>query len=86
MDQTLKCDHSLESCSAVLYCAAMSLVFNFNQFVILEKLSVMDSVLSGVKWLNGTVETSLYPTIAKYHDRWFYAQISVFNGLWYCDQ
>ena len=33
MNRTLKCDHSLESSRAILYCGA---AFNFTQFVILE--------------------------------------------------
>ena len=41
MDRTLKCDHSLESCLAVLYCVLF--VFQFSiQFVILENLSILD--------------------------------------------
>ena len=44
MDRTLKCDHSLESCHAVLYCGAV--FFNFTQFVILENLSILDLTLS----------------------------------------
>ena len=51
MDRTLKCDHSLKSCSAVLNC----LFFNFIQFVILEILSILDSALSGVKGLSNNV-------------------------------
>ena len=38
MDRTLKCDHSLESCQAVLYCSAVV-------FVILENVSILDLAL-----------------------------------------
>ena len=31
MDRTLKCDHSFESCWAVLYCGAVC--FNFGKFI-----------------------------------------------------
>ena len=47
-DKTRKCDHSLESClssSCLLWCR---LFFNFTQFVILENLSNVDIILSGV--------------------------------------
>ena len=44
MDRTLKCDHSLQSCCAVLY-----------QFVILENLTTLDLALSGVKGLNSII-------------------------------
>ena len=45
MDRTLNCDHSLESCRAVLYCGAVCF-FNFTQFVILEKLPIFHLILS----------------------------------------
>ena len=48
MDRTLKCDHSLESCRAVLYCGTV-----FSQFYpvcnCLKNLSILDLALSGVK-------------------------------------
>ena len=51
MGRTQKCDHSLESCRAVLYRGAV-LFFNRTQIVILENLTILDLVLSGVKGLN----------------------------------
>ena len=51
MDRTIHSfiqNHSLESCRAVLYCGAVCF-FNFTLFVILENLSILDLVLSGVK-------------------------------------
>ena len=49
-DRCLKCDHSLEKLlsSTSVWCC---LLFNFTQFVVLEKLSVLDLRLSGVKGL-----------------------------------
>ena len=44
MDRTLKCDHSLESCRAVLYCGAVCLS-------VWKNLSVLDLALSEVKGL-----------------------------------
>ena len=49
VDRTLKCDHSLESCCAVLNCSGVC--FYFTQFLILEGLSILDVPLSGVKGL-----------------------------------
>ena len=46
VDRTLKCDHSLESCWGVLFCDVC--IF---QFVILERLSILDLALSEVKGL-----------------------------------
>ena len=45
MDRNLKCDHSLDSCLAVLFCGAVSQVGNFGKFPIL------DLALSEVKGL-----------------------------------
>ena len=41
------CDHSFESCT-LLWCC---LFFNFTKFLIMENLSVLDLVLSGMKGL-----------------------------------
>ena len=52
MDRTLKCDHSLESCRAVLYCGAFFFFFfffHFSQFVILGHLSFFELAMSGEK-------------------------------------
>ena len=55
MDVTLKCDYSLETYEAVLSCGAVLL--SFTQFVILEHLSILDAVLSGVKGLKNLNST-----------------------------
>ena len=44
MEGTLKCDHSLESCTLPWCC----LFFSSTQFVILENLSILDLAFSGV--------------------------------------
>ena len=44
MDRALKCDHSLQSCCALLYC--LCFLFNFTQFAIFEHLSILDLALS----------------------------------------
>ena len=65
MYRTLKHDHSLESCGAVLYCG---FCFNFSHFVILGKLSVLGLALSGVKGLkskNPGVMPSFEVTISR---------------------
>ena len=49
-DRTLKCDHSMETCGAVLYCGAVCFSI-LETFVILENLQILDSVHSGVKGL-----------------------------------
>ena len=54
MDRTLKCDHSLESCWAVLYCAFL----NCAQFIIFEDLLILDFLPSGVKGLNRETRTA----------------------------
>ena len=48
VDRTPKCNLSLESCWAVLYCGTGC----FPQFVILENVSILDFALSVVKGLN----------------------------------
>ena len=55
IDKTVKCDHSLESCCAVLYCGAQCLLFNFSEITILENLLMLHLALLGVKGL--TVES-----------------------------
>ena len=54
MDRTLKCDHSLESCQAVLWCCFF---FNFTRLLVLENLSIKDFALSGVKGQKLTLHT-----------------------------
>ena len=53
-DMTLKCDHSLESCSAVVYCGAVYPV---------GKLSILDSALSGVRGLNTDLQRGVHATV-----------------------
>ena len=61
-DRTLKCDHSLESCWAVLDCG----FFNFTQFIILENWSILGFARSGVKGItSGSPSCSTNPHLLR---------------------